>query len=43
MIDFIMTVLFVLFVAVTVIGFNKQMEQKRNLKDKKEDKNESID
>lgn len=38
-----MTVLFVFFIAVTVIGFNKQMEERRNLKDKKRDENESID
>lgn len=38
MINFIMTLLFVLFIVVTVVGFNRQMADK-----KKKDSDESID
>lgn len=44
MIHYIMTAAFVVFIVITVVGFNKQMmAKKRDEKIKKKDQNESID
>ncbi|NLY03861.1 MAG: hypothetical protein GXZ15_03370 [Campylobacter sp.] len=39
MINFIMTTLFVIFIIITVVGFNKQMQEKHK---KRDDENRNI-